>query len=333
LNDKMLLICYGTRPEYLKIKPLLKKMEGQLEFRTLFTGQHTDLIEGNTAPDYVVSICSGKNRLNSIIASTIDCMDFEKEGITSVLVQGDTTSAMSLAISAFNQQIPVIHLEAGLRTYNLHQPYPEEANRQIIGRIASLSLCPTTLSAQRLNDEKSYGVTEVVGNTVLDNLTGLSTTTKNNVLVTLHRRENHTMIAEWFREIEKVSLQHDCEFILPIHPNPNVICHKGILSNVKVVDPMPYQELLQHLADCSFVITDSGGIQEEAAFLRKPCIVCRKKTERSEGLNNFSILCEEPKLLSERIAQSKGLKMKGDCPYGDGKSSGRIVRIIKDFMK
>ena len=141
------------------------------------------------------------------------------------------------------------------------------------------------------------------------------------------------MIEEWFREIDRVSLYHDCEFILPIHPNPNVNCHRDILSNVRVVDPMPYQELLQLLASCSFVITDSGGIQEEAAFLRKPCVVCRKETERSEGLDNFSILCEEPRLLSKRIAQSRALKMEGECPYGDGRSSERIVRIIKDFMK
>jgi len=141
------------------------------------------------------------------------------------------------------------------------------------------------------------------------------------------------MMEEWFKEIERVSKNYNYEFMLPIHPNPHVSRHQSILKNVKVVGPMAHPELLQYLADCTFVITDSGGIQEEASFLKKPCVVCRKKTERVEGLNNFSLLCESPSLLSEKIEQALVLKMEGPCPYGDGNSSEKIVQVVKEFFQ
>ena len=329
----MLLVCYGTRPEYLKVKPLFKKLKGVLPFKTLFTGQHVDLIEKSISSDYTVSIQPGKIRLNSIVASTIDCIDFKKEGISAVLVQGDTTSAVSIALSAFNQQIPVIHLEAGLRTYNLQHPYPEEANRQIIARISSLNLCPTEHAASQLQKESVAGNIEVVGNTVLDNLVGIKTSNNKKVLVTLHRRENHDKIKKWFEELEKIALLSNLEYIIPLHPNPEVQKYKEMLKNMTVIDPLPHLDLLKILAECSFVITDSGGIQEEAAFLRKPCVVCREETERIEGLNNFSILCNHPNMLASKIDESMLLKLKGNCPYGDGKSSEKIVIVINKFMQ
>ena len=328
----MLLICYGTRPEYIKVKPLINGFEGIISFKTLFTGQHSDLVKSN--PDYILEMQSGKNRLDSIVSSIMNALDFEKEGITSVLVQGDTTSAFAMALSAFQHKIPVIHLEAGLRTYNLEQPYPEEANRQMISRIASVHLCPTSLSSARLEKENVNGLIETVGNTVLDNLVGVEREKEKKILVTLHRRENHDDMEKWFREIEKLSKEYaDYEFTIPIHPNPSVKRHQGIFENVKVVEPMEYNELIKNLSACSYVITDSGGIQEEAAFLKKPCLVCRKETERIEGLGNFSLLCQSPELLFTRFQSLDGLELEGECPYGDGKAVDKIINILKRVYK
>ena len=200
----MILVCFGTRPEYIKVAPLVKKMSGTVPFKTFFTGQHEDLLRG-VKYDYRLRIKDGKNRLDSVIASIMNSIDFDNENITSVLVQGDTTTALAVALSAFNHKIPVIHLEAGLRTYDLEQPFPEEANRQMISRIAALHLCPTELSKQRLCYEKVQGKISVVGNTVLDNLVGIKTHYTNNVVVTIHRRENHDTLSEWFRELNQLA--------------------------------------------------------------------------------------------------------------------------------
>ena len=323
------LISFGTRPEFIKLQPLMKKMDGVIAYETLFTGQHVDLVDYNSADQHISMSPKNNNRLDSIVACIMENIDFLN--ISSVIVQGDTTSAFAVALSAFHHNIPVIHLEAGLRTYNLGQPYPEEANRQMVSRIASLHLCPTIQARLRLVDEKVSGRIEIVGNTVLDNLVDIKTSNKNQILVTMHRRENHSNIKDWFTEIDNLAGNHpEYQFLLPIHPNPAVMDHAGILKNVDVVGPMCYNKLTEYLSECSFVVTDSGGIQEEAAFLKKPCLVCRKETERTEGLDNFSLLCEEPELLTKRFDQLGFLKMEGACPYGDGRASEKIVRILQD---
>ena len=325
----MLLVCYGTRPEYIKVKPIIRALKNDGEkFKTLFTGQHKDLVDERA--DYHIELRDGINRLDSIVSCSMNALDFAKEGITMVMVQGDTTSAMAMALSAFHNKIPIIHLEAGLRTYDLTSPYPEEANRQIISRIASVHLCPTSLSKERLLREKVGGLVEVVGNTVLDNLVNISTKKEKKVLVTMHRRENHENIKDWFIEIDKLAGEHsDYEFLLPIHPNPAVSKYKDIFKYVKVVSPMEYNKLLEYLSSCSYVITDSGGIQEEAAFFKKPCLVCRKETERTEGLFNFSLLCAKPLDLKSSLKRLKNLNLAGDCPYGDGDATGKIMKILK----
>jgi len=320
-----ILISFGTRPELIKLQPLMKKMEGVIQYETLFTGQHVDLVKCD--PDQRIQIKDGANRLDSVISSVMNSINFQ--GIGSVMVQGDTTSAYAVALSAFHNRIPVIHLEAGLRTWNLQQPYPEEANRQMISRIASLHLCPTEGAKSILERENVSGNIEVVGNTVLDNLTGIIPTTENKILVTMHRRENHESIKEWFSEINSLAMIHsNYNFLLPIHPNPAVREHAEILKSVEVVGPMCYDELVDYLSRCSYVITDSGGIQEEAAFLRKPCLVCREETERHEGLDTFSMLCRHPSELHDRFSQLDDLPMKGSCPYGDGRASEKIIRIL-----
>jgi UDP-N-acetylglucosamine 2-epimerase len=248
------------------------------------------------------------------------------------LVQGDTTSAFSVALASFHRKIKVIHLEAGLRTYDKAQPYPEEFNRQAISRIADIHLCPTNTSKQYLVNERTQGKIEVVGNTVLDNLVNVEVEYSNRIIVTMHRRENHHNMAEWFSEISKIAKSNsNLEFIIPLHPNPNVQKHKNLLEGVKVIGPMEYDEFISLLAKSKFVITDSGGLQEETSFLGKKCIVCREKTERTEGLGSFAHICQKPSDLSVLFQQiNDDYKISGPSPYGDGNSSEKILEILRN---
>jgi UDP-N-acetylglucosamine 2-epimerase (non-hydrolysing) len=168
---------------------------------------------------------------------------------------------------------------------------------------------------------------------VLDNLNDVKTSYQKKILVTLHRRENHENIKKWFQKIEKLANKYsDYEFLLPIHPNPNVKKYANILNKVKVVEPLEHSELIKYLADCAFIITDSGGLQEESSFLKKKSIVCRKFTERVEGLNLFSFLCKEPKDLGEMVERFMlNYEINEPCPYGDGFASEKIFKILKDL--
>lgn len=327
-----ILFCFGTRPEWLKIKPLINLMD-KSEYDLFFTGQHEDLLN-NIEFDYSVSITNNNNRLDDI---TISCMsNFPNKNYDYVLVQGDTGSALGCALAAYNRKINLIHLEAGLRTYDLENPYPEEAYRQIISRISNINFCPTDLSYENLIKEKVSGDVYVVGNTVLDNLLKLKDRSRygNDVLITLHRRENHEIMDEWFDSLNKVSEKYkELNFILPIHPNPNVLKHKHLLNeNIQVVDPLNHEDLLEVLSNCRFVITDSGGIQEEATFLNKRSIVCRKTTERPEGISTgHIILCHEPNQLMSNVDNIiENYNINTECPYGDGHSSEKILKILKN---
>lgn len=335
----MLAIAFGTRPEWLKIKSLVQKLkEEEYPFGLIFTGQHSTLVDTKEIRECGASWfvecekieASDKNRMNTILCETIGDSDYLKEmGCTHLIVQGDTTSALSMAISAFHQKIKVIHLEAGLRTYNKEQPFPEEMNRQLISKIADIHLCPTVDNYLNLESEKIQGEKFITGNSVLDLLKGIYRKEENKILVTLHRRENQNNLKEWFEAIEKIAIENeDVEFIFPIHPSPNVRRHKDILQKVKVIEPLEHEALLDLLSRSRCVITDSGGIQEEAAFLGVPCIVCRKETERTEGLGNFSVLCEEPGYLSECLMIAEQLDLVGQCPYGNGQTANIIYEEV-----
>ena len=332
----MILMAFGTRPEYIKIKPLIEAMEGRIPFKLLFTGQHVDLLANVEDQDVIrLEIEDGPNRLDSIVSSIMN-QDHIFEGIDAVLVQGDTTSVFAIALAAFHRRIKVIHLEAGLRTYDKGNPYPEEINRQAVSRIADIHLCPTPDAAFNLGKELVRGSIHVVGNTVLDNLTHLVPTRDNTVIVTMHRRENHEKMDEWFEALDNLAktFYNQYRFILPIHPNPNVQKHRHLLKYVKIVDPVPYDEFLEMLASCSYVITDSGGLQEETSFLGKRSIVCRKVTERPEGLGGFSVLCAEPEeLLALFCEMVEKPNPSGKCPYGDGESGPRIVGVLLEELE
>lgn len=323
----MIGLFYGTRPEYIKLQPLLTALDRKdVDYLLYQVAQHTDLIDGCVS-DIVIDVTpSVGNRLNSIFTSV---MSHNLESLDYALVQGDTTTATAVAMSAFHQNIPVMHLEAGMRTYDKKNPFPEEVNRRIISSLASIHYCPT-------ESERDYLVTEgyskdsilVTGNTAIDNLQGLESSESNRVLITLHRRENHASMGKWFETIDQIAKNNpDYEFVFPMHPNPNVQAHKAKLKSVKVLEPLLYFDMREQIASCAAIITDSGGIQEEASFFRKPCFVCRTTTERPcEG----SVLCEAP----EDLLQSFDVNKEVTVPtrFGDGRTGERVAEDISSRM-
>ena len=325
-----ILFCYGTRPELIKILPLASKTPNS---KTFCTGQHTDLLSSSFVPDYKLKIePHHSSRLNSIFSVLLDSQQLEEalNECTHVLIQGDTASAFACALAAFNKDKKVIHLEAGLRTYSRNHPYPEEIYRQCISRLADVNLCPTTLSKSNLMTEKVAGHTFVVGNTALDNLINLETSYNTEVLVTLHRRENHPILDKWFIEIEKTANKNaSLSFVFISHPNPNVQKHLDVFKKVKVINPLDHGSFIKRMAECRFLITDSGGLQEEASFLNKKIIVCRRYTERPEGLYTFSHLCKKPEELVGLVDVAKSnYRTNAPSPFGDGKAVEKILQVL-----
>lgn len=334
----MILIAFGTRPEWIKIKPVIQAIEGKIPYKLLFTGQHSSLVD-EVASEFthitleIEDICD--IRLDSIVASILKQIPSDMYGATHVMVQGDTTTVFAVALAAFHRQIPVIHLEAGLRTWDSKQPYPEEFNRQAVSGMADIHLCPTKFAMKNLINEGKHHNSEiyVVGNTALDNLVNQPVNEEIHILCTLHRRENHEQIRKWFKAIDLLAEEYpEFKWVLPIHPNPNVLKYKDVLKHVEVVDPLPHHYLLKILKSSRLVITDSGGIQEEAAFFKKPCIVCRNKTERQEGIGEFSWLCKRPRELTDlfRMLKDYNIEKSLRCPYGDGNAGEKILKLLGD---
>lgn len=335
----MILFAFGTRPEFIKIKPILNIFnKNNIKYKTLFTGQHEDLLQ-EISTDYQLVVIDGyncHNRLDCIIEATMNRKNIWN-GITHVLVQGDTTSVLAVALAAFHRNIKVIHLEAGLRTYDKFNPYPEEINRRLVSQLADIHLCPTGLNADNLKTEKIEGDVYVVGNTVLDNLLKYKNECEyqDKILITMHRRENHHNIDKWFKEINNLAKNNpNIEFILPLHPNPNVQKHKNLLSHINIIKPLSHNDLIKILIKCRMVITDSGGIQEECSFFNKKCLVCRKITERPESVGLTSVMVSDPSELNiEFNSHFDKYNLDFLSPYGDGKSSQKIYKILKNNYK
>jgi UDP-N-acetylglucosamine 2-epimerase (non-hydrolysing) len=324
----MILICFGTRPEYIKVKSLIENLPN---IKTCFTGQHKDLLR-NIHVDYhlVFTDSYSSNRLNDIIINILRHTNIF-ENIDHVMIQGDTTTAFAIALSAYHMNKKVIHLEAGLRTNNIEDPFPEELNRQMISRIAEIHLCPTennriNLLSENIDESKIY----VVGNTGLDNINKLGCEYGNKILITLHRRNNLSIMKDWFTVIDKLAFENpELEFILPIHPNPEVQKHRSILKHVNVIDPMTHSETIQLMKKCKFIISDSGGIQEEASFLNKKIIICRIDTERPEVLRQHGVLCKTPTELPELFYKiNNKYIIDAICPFGDGMAYKKIIKIL-----
>ncbi len=328
IRNKKILICFGTRPEYIKVKSLIENLPN---IKTCFTGQHEDLLK-NIKVDYKLSMNKelSENRLNNIFSNIFYFDIFNDIDFDYVMVQGDTSTACAIALSAFNHGKKVIHLEAGLRSCNLKDPFPEEMNRQVISRLADIHLCPTEFNKENLLKENVSGEIYVVGNTGLDNISKEGCEYNNQVLITMHRRDNHYNMDKWFEELEKVANKYsDIEFIIPLHPNPNVKKHKHIFKKVKVVEPMNHNDLIKYVKKCKFVISDSGGLQEECSYLNKKIIVCRKSTERPESIGTHSFMCGEPELLEHLVDKiNENYEVDKDCPYGNGKSWESIIKIL-----
>lgn len=327
----MYLVCFGTRPEYIKVKSIIDNL---INCKTCFTGQHVDLI-GNITVDYSLDMIEmvTDNRLNNIVVNILhNSYIFNK--IDYVIVQGDTTTALAIALSAFHCGKKVIHLEAGLRTNNIKDPFPEELNRQLISKIASVHLCPTIKNRENLYRENIISNVYITGNTGLDNIEKYGINYGNTIIVTLHRRNNHFIINKWFLAIEMLANKYpDLEFILPIHPNPNVTKYRHIFNKVRVINPVDHSKMIDMIKTCRFIISDSGGIQEESSFLNKKIIICREDTERPEVLmSGHGKLCPKPEMLEE-IFESiySDYYIDEQCPFGDGQAYKKVIDILQNL--
>lgn len=379
------MLVFGTRPEAIKMCPLVKEFQKDLsEFKTIVcvTGQHREMLDQvltifDVKPDYDLNIMKQGQDLTDVTARVLTGMRdvFKQCRPDVVLVHGDTTTSTAAALAAFYAQIPVGHVEAGLRTHNIYSPWPEEMNRQITGRIATYNFSPTPLSENNLKEEKVHGEILVTGNTVIDALhmvvaklnrdASLSkeqamvlanagydvnrlSDGKKLVLITGHRRENFgdgfihmcTAIRDLKNKYPKV------DFVYPMHLNPNV--RKPIhevfgsdlsnLGNMFFIEPLQYLEFVYLMEKSFFVLTDSGGIQEEAPGLGKPVLVMRDTTERPEALSSGTvhlvgtdyqrIMDEVSALLDDPKTYDK--MSKAVNPYGDGKACGRIVEYLRN---
>ena len=333
-----ILFAYGTRPEIIKLSPVIREMKNRnIPFKTVFTGQHHELYENVKdlvpPPDYRLNIMKNNQSLTDIVSHTSSGFSriLTSETPDLLIVQGDTSTVTICALIAFYQKIPVGHVEAGLRTYDLSSPYPEEGNRQIVSRIAKYNWAPTKLAEKQLKQEKVQNII-LTGNTIVDACTNFkySISYNNQILITLHRRENFgEKMEKIFKEIETLAIEHpELEFIFPMHPNPNVKSLKPILKHVNVIDPLGYAEIMQLLSRVKLVISDSGGIQEECATYRKKILICRNTTERPEGLDAGFAKLVGIEVISHFAWANNSPMWSGENPYGQGDASIKIVDSI-----
>jgi len=326
----MNLIAYGTRPEWIKVKTLIDiHRRNNHPLRVLYTGQQKDI--GEFEYDVAIEIPEeNSNRLNSVIAAILESDVFQ--GVQHVIVQGDTASSFAVCLAAYNRGISISHIEAGLRTFDKGNPFPEECYRQMISSMASYHFCPTRKDMENLIREGIAQQVWVTGNTVIDTLPALDVTYEDMILITMHRRENHSIMEKWFIELENLAgLFPSIEFVIPLHPNPAVIEASRLLKKVKIIDPVPHEELLKMIAKSKMVITDSGGIQEEAAFYNKRVLVCRTHTERP-ALNQTMI--RKPNDLVPAFEKHiKDYRLNNtECPFGTGDASERIYNLIMENL-
>ncbi|MBR9923296.1 MAG: UDP-N-acetylglucosamine 2-epimerase (non-hydrolyzing) [Bacteroidetes bacterium] len=334
----MVLVALGTRPEVIKLCPVIREMQAKnIAYRILFTGQHRELFEDVQdlipVPDYRLNIMERGNTLNDKLAEIVrgSAQILQELNPSLVIVQGDTSTVLGVALAAFNHQIPIGHVEAGLRSFDLQKPFPEEANRCMVTTIATLNWAPTKRAFDNLTHAGARNVI-LTGNTVVDAALGFEFPQKQGekVLITLHRRENFgERMARLFEQIEQAAAENpELDFVFPMHPNPQVLKHRNLLRKVRVIKPLPYRAMMKLLSETRFVISDSGGIQEECAAFNKPILVCRDSTERPEGITaGFARLVGDQPLKHIPWALNfDGIRQAN--PYGDGKAANRIIQSI-----
>ena len=343
----MILIAYGTRPEIIKLFPVVSELRSRrIPFRTLFSGQQLDLYQDVRElipePDFsFAGSFAGKEKHNTLAGSFVKICRAAEDLFTAhpfdiVVVQGDTTTAWAIAQIAFYNGIRVAHVEAGLRTFDLKNPYPEELNRTLITQVAAYNFAPSDQARKNLKGCGARNV-HVTGNTIVDAVRYFqnrisSRQIENTVLVTLHRRENHSTMDFLFNELQKTALSNpDLTFILPIHPNPAVSRHCYILTaeNISVVEPLGYPEMLSLMARAKFFISDSGGVQEEASCLNKKILIVRDTTERPEIVEiGLGLLTGKDFRRHIEWARTEPPPATA-CPYGDGDAARKIVDILE----
>ncbi|MFV0557428.1 MAG: non-hydrolyzing UDP-N-acetylglucosamine 2-epimerase [Enterococcus sp.] len=361
MNKKKLLFIFGTRPEFIKVYPVILEAKKQgNEVVIVNTGQHKEMLDSlleyfDLTVDYNLAVMNQVNGLTEILTVTLTGLNeiIGKERPDLVLVHGDTSATLAGSIAAFYNQVKLAHIEAGLRTYNKYSPFPEEVNRQLTGVIADYHFAPTTTAQNHLLQEgKPAADVFVVGNSAIDMLqytlkedyqhpilTQLEG--KKLILITAHRRENLEALTGIFRAINRLAIEHGetCEFVYPIHMNP-VIREKArqylTAANIKIVDPLNTIDFHNIMNYAHLILTDSGGIQEEAPALGIPVLVLRDTTERPEGVeagtlklvgtDEEKIVLGVNELLGNQTLYNQMKQVKN--PYGDGTTSQQIMGII-----
>ncbi|MXR37655.1 non-hydrolyzing UDP-N-acetylglucosamine 2-epimerase [Craterilacuibacter sinensis] len=375
MKKSKILVIFGTRPEAIKMAPVVLALRKHLHIETAVcvTGQHREMLDQvlsvfNIKPDFDINVMTDKQQLASISAKILlgvtNILEEYKPSV--VLVHGDTTTSFISSLAAFYLQIPVTHVEAGLRTHNIYSPWPEEFNRRSIGSIATLHFAPTQESEENLLAEFTpKNNIEVTGNTVIDavrltserlrvdNKFCLEASSRFNgldsdlpiVLVTAHRRENlEGGIHKICEAIAEIADTGQAQFVFPVHKNPRVqtVVHEQLSNkkNIILTPPLDYPEVINLMTRSHILLTDSGGIQEEAAYLRKPCLVMRDTTERPELVNagGAKLVGTDPKniinavlhLLQNQDAH-RAMQIKHN-PYGDGFAAERIATRLTKFL-
>lgn len=360
---KTVMLVFGTRPEAIKMCPLVNELKSRENIKTVVcvTGQHRQMLDQvldafHVVPDYDLSIMKEKQTLFDITSNILNAIKTVLEKVTPdiVLVHGDTSTTFATALACFYLQIPVGHVEAGLRTYNIYSPYPEEFNRQAVGIISQYNFAPTKLARENLETEgKDPASIFVTGNTAID---ALKTTVQENyvhpeltwaagsrlIIITAHRRENlGEPMHHMFRAIRRIMDEHpDVKAIYPIHMNPIVRQEAdeelGDCDRVHIIEPLDVLDFHNFLSRCYMILTDSGGVQEEAPSLGKPVLVMRDTTERPEGIKAGTLklvgtdeetIYENFKELLENTEAYEKMS-KASNPYGDGFACMRIADIL-----
>ncbi|MCE7032789.1 UDP-N-acetylglucosamine 2-epimerase (non-hydrolyzing) [Lysobacter sp. GX 14042] len=371
MTIKKVMVIFGTRPEAIKMAPVVHALRKhrQLVVRTVITGQHRQMLDQvlrlfDIAPDANLDVMRQGQSLADLSARILQGIAplLERERPDIALVHGDTTTAIGAALAAFYAKVPVAHVEAGLRSGNPISPWPEEMNRAVVARLSAVHFAPTSRAAQNLVNEGIHpGSIHVTGNTVIDALLQASATLHSNhslriavermfsflspkkrlVLVTSHRRESHGAgIERICRAVARLSARTDVEVVYSVHPNPSIQrTVRSMLSgrsNVHLLEPQDYLPFVYLMNRCHIILTDSGGIQEEAPSLGKPVLVLREQTERTEalesgtvvlvGTDEASIVNTANRLLDDHAAYTAMTTINN--PYGDGKASSRIAELL-----